>query len=174
MNCPICGKPIVSTKYGYKCSNYDKETGCSFSVGEICGKRLTEKQMCDLIQNRKIAEIKGFKSKNGKPFNAALILESTNKISFDFSSGGTDGSQHKLTCCCGADLITDKWSYHCDSCGIRIPKTLCGLLITENTVKELLSKGHTRTISGFKSKNGKVFKAKLKLENGETKFDFGR
>lgn len=174
VNCPVCGNPIVATKYGYKCSNYDKETGCSFSVGEICGKRLTEKQMCDLIQNRKTAEIKGFKSKNGKSFNAALILESTNKISFDFSSGGTDGSQHKLTCGCGADLITDKWSYHCDSCGIRIPKTLCGLLITENTVKELLSKGYTRTISGFKSKNGKVFKAKLKLENGETKFDFGK
>ena len=77
---------------GINAATMIKKPVAAFLLGEICGKRLTEKQMCDLIQKQKNSRNQRIQVKNGKSFNAALILESTNKISFDFSSGGTDGS----------------------------------------------------------------------------------
>ena len=82
-NCPICGKPIIVHKWGYGCSGY--KDGCKFSVGTICGKKLTENQVRDLVSNGATKTIKGFTSKNGKKFDAKLVLKDE-KISFEFSN----------------------------------------------------------------------------------------
>ena len=41
-------------------------------------------------------------------------------------------------------------------------------------MKSLLEKGVTKEISGFKSKAGKTFSAKLKLNEGKTEFEFSK
>ena len=36
--CPVCGAELVTTPFGYGCSNYKKDgTGCGFSIGTIAG-----------------------------------------------------------------------------------------------------------------------------------------
>lgn len=80
--CPICGKPMQAYKWGYGCSGY--KDGCRFSIGSICGKTLTQKQVEKLLNAGDTGLIKGFKSKTGKAFEAHLILDDTNSVKFKF------------------------------------------------------------------------------------------
>lgn len=55
MTCPRCGKPINKLTWGYGCSGYS--SGCSFRVGNTFnGKKLTDKQIRDLITNGKTSK----------------------------------------------------------------------------------------------------------------------
>ena len=82
--CPVCGMNIRKTPFGWGCEGYKK--GCKFTIsGTIAGKKLTENHVKTLLTKGKTSEIKGFKSKAGKKFNAKLKLDDSNKISFDFS-----------------------------------------------------------------------------------------
>lgn len=81
--CPLCGKKLNKMQWGYGCSGYKE--GCKFSVGEICGKKITESQVISLITKGKTSVIKGFTAKSGKKFDAALWLDkNTGKINFEF------------------------------------------------------------------------------------------
>lgn len=88
MVCPICGKPMKKSKYGYICSDFSRDgSGCDFSVNtEICKKKISEVQVSLLLKNGRTDVIKGFKSKAGKEFDAALVLnKETHKIDFEFA-----------------------------------------------------------------------------------------
>ena len=84
LSCPFCGAKVIKGKFGYFCSA-KKETGCPFSIGEICGKKITDSQALRLIEKGKTTLIKGFKSKAGKEFDAYLVVDKTEKkIKFEF------------------------------------------------------------------------------------------
>ena len=54
-----------------------------------------------------------------------------------------------------------------------LPKKWASKAIGKTIIKELVLKGQTKKLKGFKSKKtGKEFQAKLKLNNGTLKFDF--
>ena len=80
-NCPACGKPVVKNSWGYGCTGY--KDGCRFSVGTICGKKISEAQVKQLISKGKTGVIKGFKSKAGKSFDAMLVLND-GSVGFEF------------------------------------------------------------------------------------------
>lgn len=83
--CPTCAKEIAITQHGFYC------TGCEFKIRSlVCGKTITQNQAETLITKGKTAVIKGFKSKAGKPFNAALVLKdkATGATEFEFESKG--------------------------------------------------------------------------------------
>lgn len=80
--CPLCGKPVVRTKFGYGCSGY--KDGCKFGVsGVICGRIISLSNMKQLLETGKTYKIEGFVSKKGTPFSAALKLENGRAV-FDF------------------------------------------------------------------------------------------
>ena len=82
--CPICGKKILRGRYSYGCSGYKE--GCKFRINlKILGKIITVKNASELLNNGKTTLIKGFISKSGKPFDAALRLENSGNIVFDFT-----------------------------------------------------------------------------------------
>lgn len=56
-------------------------------------------------------------------------------------------------------------------CDFFIWNEIAGKKITINIVKELLDKGQTNVIKGFKNSKGKTFKAKLKLTKEGVKFE---
>ena len=88
MVCPICGKPMKKSKYGYICSDFSRDgNGCDFSVNtEICKKKISEAQVSALLKNGRTDVIKGFKSKAGREFDAALVVNrETHKIDFEFA-----------------------------------------------------------------------------------------
>ena len=82
--CTLCGKDVVRYKTGYSCSGYKE--GCEFSVyGFICRRVISKVNMEMLLSTKRSSKIKGFISKNGKPFDAYLKLDDNGKVVFDFS-----------------------------------------------------------------------------------------
>ena len=78
---------------------------------------------------------------------------------------------------CGNDVMRGKFSYGCkgykDGCNFKVGIYICGRPISVSNIKLLLTDGKTSKIEGFVSKRtGKNFDGRLKLENGEAKFDF--
>ena len=79
-SCPNCGGDIKNDKWAWKCSR-----DCGFSVNYvIAGKELTDSDFNKLVTKGSTGEIKGFKSKSGKKFNAKLVLDENNKTKFEF------------------------------------------------------------------------------------------
>lgn len=68
---------------------------------------------------------------------------------------------------CGKPVIEYSKSYGCsgykDGCKFTIWKKIAGKNITRRVAEELLARGETKKMSGFKSKTGKIFSAKLKI-----------
>ena len=83
--CPVCGKDVVRTFFGYGCTGF-RENGCKFSVNLfICRRAISKANMKLLLENGRTSKITGFVSKNGKSFDAALKLgEDKSRAVFDF------------------------------------------------------------------------------------------
>ena len=82
--CPSCGKGVVERGKVFGCSAW-RETGCAFKVWKVkSGKKLTASQVKALLAKGRTAPIKGFKSKAGRPFTAALKLNTDHEAVFDF------------------------------------------------------------------------------------------
>ena len=84
--CPRCGSPVVETKKAYGCSAW-KKTGCDFVIWkQVSGKRLSEGQVKQLLTKGQTGQMKGFKSKAGKPYSAALKLDGEHKVRLEFAN----------------------------------------------------------------------------------------
>ena len=81
--CPVCGRDVVRSRYGYGCSGYKE--GCRFSVSNvICGRVISVSNIKQLLETGKTYKIEGFVSKRtGNKFAAQLKLED-GKAVFDF------------------------------------------------------------------------------------------
>jgi DNA topoisomerase-3 len=77
---------------------------------------------------------------------------------------------------CGKDVIRGKYGYGCmgykEGCKFRLGSFICKRPISISNARLLLETGKTAEIQGFTSKNGKLFNARLKLDNGKAVFDF--
>lgn len=70
--CPLCGGTVQSYPKLAKCSNGK----CQFKIWkEIAGKKIGDKEVRELLDKKETRVIKGFKSKAGKRFDAALKIE---------------------------------------------------------------------------------------------------
>ena len=80
--CPKCGSGrILFYPKVEKCSNVD----CTLTIFRSkCDKQLTDKQIVELVTKRKTGLIKGFKGKNGKAFDASLVLDGQFNVAFSF------------------------------------------------------------------------------------------
>jgi DNA topoisomerase-3 len=78
---------------------------------------------------------------------------------------------------CGSEVIEQERSYGCSGwrggCKFAIWKTIAGKKIGARTAQALLKRGRSPLLKGFASKSGKSFEARLKLDAGEVRFDFG-
>ncbi len=80
---------------------------------------------------------------------------------------------------CGKDIMRGRFYYGCkgykEGCNFKVGIYICGRAISVSNIKLLLENGITSKIEGFVSKkSGKSFDGRLKLENGEAKFDFSQ
>lgn len=80
--CPKCGSGrILFYPKVAKCSNVD----CTLTIFRSkCDKQLTDKQIVELVTKRKTGLIKGFRGKNGKAFDASLVLDEQFNVAFSF------------------------------------------------------------------------------------------
>lgn len=190
VQCPACGGDIVTTPFGYGCSNYQKDgSGCNFVIGTIAGRALSDEECIALIKDGHTEVLSGFVSKKKKKFDAVLVLEQgeDGKHTVRFSFEKVEAKKIKDVVCplCGGDIVQTPFGYGCanydkldeSSCKFSIGK-MAGKDISESQVRELLTNGKTSTIRGFKSKAGKKFDACITFGRDETgkitglKFDF--
>ncbi len=190
--CPNCGGVIKENYRRFACEN------CSFSISKIPGGRQFEiSEVEQLIREREIGPLQGFRSKMGRPFAAILkIVEDKDndnfKLEFDFGQQrDEDGSseppdftgQEMLGACpkCSGAIYELGMSYVCENsfgpnkhCDFRASKVILQQELSVEQMKKLLATGRTDLLPGFKSqRTGRFFKAYLvKAEGGKIGFEF--
>lgn len=83
--CPLCGGYIRTGRTNYYCSEF--KNGCKLSIPyAICGKKLSQSQLKMLIASKRTNVIKGFTSKSGGNFDAALKINDDGKVEFVFDN----------------------------------------------------------------------------------------
>lgn len=179
--CPICGKPMKNMKFSILCD--EQSGGCGFKINrEIAGKKLPASAIDSLAKGKTTPIIKGFTSKSGKKFDAALKVDKdAKKVAFDFPerNAGTDGSASgmpSLPPCpfCGGTLETVKGKVHCPECGFEMWMYAFGQRLSDSQVNTLLE-GKKLTLRNIKSaKTGKTFSVSLTLDRDsrEVKSEF--
>ena len=187
VRCPICKGDIVQTPFGFGCAKYSKDNpdSCRFSIGKMAEKALNEAQVKELLTYGRTSTIRGFKSKEGKKFDARVALnkDETGKVTglkFDFTDVEAPKVKDVKCPLCKGDIVQTPFGFGCanyskdnpDSCRFSIGK-IAGVKLKEAQVKELLIKKKTEVIKGFVAKTGMMFDAPLKLtEDGQVTFDF--
>ena len=77
---------------------------------------------------------------------------------------------------CGKNVVRGKFSYGCmgfeEGCTFRVGVNICKRDIPIDQVRKLLTEGKTDLMYSFISKNGKYFKARLAMKDGNAVFDF--
>ena len=159
INCPKCGQPMEIAPWGYTCKN----EACAFKIGHtVAGRMLSHHEMKELLTNKAVGPLVGFKSKKGTEFAAKLIVDKDFNIQFEFESDKCP--------LCGAVLEENKNAIFCTGdCNFTLFKTVAGHMLTATEIGELFTNGATPLIQDFKSKKGAVFTARLKWGEGADK-----
>jgi DNA topoisomerase-3 len=95
--CPRCGAQtgeiIRENSRAYGCTSWKsrEEPGCGFVIWKrVAGRTLTPEIARQLIEEGRTREVlSGFRSRNGKPFRARLVLTSEGKTEFEFPTPRT-------------------------------------------------------------------------------------
>ncbi|PFH27810.1 MULTISPECIES: DNA topoisomerase III [Burkholderia] len=189
--CPNCGGQVKENYRRFAC------TKCEFSISKIPGSRQFEiPEVEELLREKTIGPLSGFRSKMGRPFSAILKLsfddETKNyKLEFDFGQdqGGEEGeapdfsAQEPVGACpkCKGRVFEHGMSYVCEhsvanpkTCDFRSGKVILQQEITREQMAKLLADGRTDLLPGFKSsRTGRNFKAFLvKQPDGKIGFEF--
>lgn len=184
--CPKCGGVIQETYRKFQCQ------GCDFYIWPVLlGREWSPEEVAELIRQRRIGPLTGFRSKRGRPFSAVLRLTDDLRIEFDFGQGADAesteapdfSSQEPLGACpkCGGRVFEHGASYVCEnavsggrSCSFRCGRLILQKPIEPEQVRKLLASGRTDLLKGFVSRrNGRKFNAFLVMNpGGEVGFEF--
>ena len=184
--CPKCEGGVIKETYKrFHC----KSEECDFSFWKIMGGRQFELAEADeLVSNRRIGPLDGFRSKMGRAFSAELKLTDDQKVEFDFGNDEEEEEEVDFTgqvsigSCpkCKAMVYEHGRSYVCEKntgkerqCTFRTGKLILKRDIEKEQVIKLLKDGKTDLIPNFISKKGRPFKAFLILKpDGDVGFEF--
>jgi DNA topoisomerase III len=187
--CPKCGGLLKENYRWFQCVK------CDFSLPKFLSSRLMDHaEVEQLIRERTLGPLQGFRSRKGFPFAAILKLSAEHKLEFDFgNSNGEngDGKQEPIdftgkeplgTCPkCGGRVFENGMNYICEhgapqekKCDFRTGKIILQQTIEPAQITKLLATGKTDLLDKFVSKkNNRAFKAFLALDKtGKIGFEF--
>ncbi len=184
--CPKCGGEIHERYRQYQCVK------CDFAMWKtLCGRMFEPEEIEQLITEKKIGPLQGFRSKKGFPFAAVINMNAEHKIEFDFGNMPKDGEaaapvdftgKEPLGKCpkCGSQVYDGGMNYVCEkqtgptpTCDFRTGKIILQQEIGPDQVKKLLAEGKTDLLKNFISnKTNRKFEAFLVLKDGKTAFEF--
>jgi DNA topoisomerase-3 len=185
--CPKCGGEIKENYKKFQCTN----PSCDFSLWRIvAGRQMEPQEIEELIANKKVGPLQGFKSKMGRPFAAIIKMSPEGKAEFDFGQDA-DGQaaevdfsgQTPIGKClkCGSRVFEHGMQYVCEkavgpnkTCDFRTGKIILQRQIEPAQIVKLLETGKTDLLHKFISKKGRPFSAFLVYdkESGRVKFEF--
>jgi DNA topoisomerase-3 len=194
--CPHCGGPVKENYRRFACEK------CGFSMSKIPGgKTLEYEEAEELLLNKTVGPLQGFRSKMGRPFAAIIKLSPIPlddkdypnagfKLEFDFGNSDEDNldpvdftGQTSLGPCpkCSGAVYEHGMKYICEhsvgpnkNCDFNTGKVILQQEISEEQVQKLLATGKTDLLPNFKSqRTGRIFKAYLvRQETGKIGFEF--
>ncbi len=149
--CPRCGGSVRQGRGGWACS------GCPLFIPLRVARRETSLRMAKtLLERGETSVVKGFKSREGKPFEAALRLDEEGKVRLHFPEPDSLGS----CLACGKPVRHRGKVYTCDTgreCRFVVFGEMTGRKIPEAAVKQLLADGRSALLTGFVSREGRSF-----------------
>ena len=190
--CPNCGGVVKENYRRFAC------TKCEFSMSKTPGGRQFEvAEVEELLANRTIGPLQGFRSKMGRPFAAILKISRDEeiknfKLEFDFGQNDEEGEngegvdftgQTPLGACpkCGNGVYEMGLAYVCEKtvakpkeCDFRSGRIILQQEILPEQMAKLLNDGKTDLLPGFVSqRTRRPFKAFLvKGKDGKVSFEF--
>lgn len=189
--CPNCGAVVKENYRRFAC------TKCEFSMSKVPGGRQFEiPEVEELLTNRTIGPLQGFRSKMGRPFAAILKISRDNeinnyKLEFDFGQNdeGEGGEavdfseQTPLGPCpkCASGVYEMGLAYVCEktvakpkACDFRSGRIILQQEILPEQMAKLLNEGKTDLLPGFVSqRTRRPFKAFLaRGKDGKISFEF--
>jgi DNA topoisomerase-3 len=190
--CPNCASVVKENYRRFAC------TKCEFSMSKTPGSRQFEiAEVEELLKNRTIGPLQGFRSKMGRPFAAILRIvrdeEIKNfKLEFDFGQNDEEGEggegvdftgQTALGPCpkCNGNVYEMGLAYVCEhsvakpkTCDFRSGRIILQQEILPEQMAKLLNDGKTDLLPGFVSqRTRRPFKAFLvKGKDGKISFEF--
>ena len=185
--CPRCGSQIRETYKKFQCS------GCDYSLWKIvAGRQFEPAEIDQLINEKQIGPLTGFRNKMGRTFAAAIKLNDNMEPEFDFGqdrAGEGDSAepvdfsaQTSLGKCpkCAANVFEHGNAYVCEksvgpekSCDFRSGKVILQQPIDTEQMKKLLADGKTDLLKEFVSnRTRRKFSAFLVAQGGKVGFEF--
>jgi DNA topoisomerase-3 len=183
--CPKCGGVIQENYKKFQCK------ACDFSLWKVvAGRQYETEEVEELLTNRVVGPLQGFRSKMGRAFAAIIKLNAENQPEFDFGQSNADSDeevdfsgQESLGPCpkCQSHVYENGLSYICEksvgpakSCDFRSGKIILQQEIDRAQMSKLLNEGKTDLLKGFVSNRTKrKFSAFLvRGPDGKTGFEF--
>jgi len=185
--CPRCGSVAKENYRRFAC------TACDWSITKSPSSRLLEPSEAEqLMRDKTIGPLHGFRSKMGRPFSALIKLAEPDwKLEFDFgqSDAGDDdepvdfSAQEPVGACprCQSRVYELGMSYVCEksvgagrTCDFRSGKVILQQPVEREQMTKLLSEGRTALLDGFvSSRTRRRFKAFLvRQPDGKVGFEF--
>jgi len=184
--CPKCGGTVQENYRKFQCQK------CDFSLWKVLsGREWSPEEIGQLLRERFIGPLNGFRSRIGRPFSAGIRLSDENRIEFDFGQGSASdqtaappdfSDQRSLGPCpkCGAGVYEHGAAYVCEkafgqdrSCDFRSGKIILQQTVERSQMEKLLAEGKTDLLTRFISKKGRPFKAFLvRQPAGRVGFEF--
>ncbi|HBM85291.1 MAG TPA: DNA topoisomerase III [Opitutae bacterium] len=175
--CPVCNAPVIRGKTAYGCSDWKQ--GCKFVLPVVQWGLSIEPELAREIFAHKRSLTPHPIEVEGRKLFATFHLDKAGHLGYaEADVAKKEDGQEALGACptCGGDIVVGNKAYGCSNwrngCKFVIWKTMAQREIPLEAAQQLLLSGTTATLSGFKSKAGKDFEAKLKVIGGEVKFDF--
>jgi DNA topoisomerase-3 len=186
--CPKCGGRIKETYKKFQCQ------ACDFSLWKIvAGRQYEAAEIEQLLADKIIGPLTGFRNKMGRPFNAIIRLNENLQPEFVFdqdSKGENDNgeeidfsSQEALGKCpkCASRVFEHGMAYVCEkavggarSCDFRSGKLILQQPVERAQMTKLLATGRTDLLKGFVSaRTRRKFSAFLvRGADGKVGFEF--
>jgi DNA topoisomerase III len=185
--CPKCGGEIRETYKKFQCKQ------CDFALWKIvAGRQFEIPEIEQLISQRRVGPLTGFRSKAGRPFSGAVRLTDEFKAEFDFGQSTENGqgssesegfvNTEPLGSCpkCRHPVLEGARSYLCEkavgekaTCDFRSGRVILQQPVDRSQMSQLLATGKTDLLPRFISKRGRPFKAFLVLgPDGKVGFEF--
>ncbi|MDR2735816.1 MAG: DNA topoisomerase 3 [Puniceicoccales bacterium] len=163
----------------------------------LSSRRMAISEFEELLRNKRVGPLEGFRSKLGKLYSASLIIDDSGKVNFSFEKNLEHMDDPTITVerlrsyegigkcqCenCDGTVYDYENAYICENfikkdkasrCMFRIGKYVLGKELTREQAAKLLANGKTDVIEGFRSKKtGRLFSAALIFKEGKLGFEF--
>lgn len=159
-SCPRCGQGVMlKGKKAWGCSRYGE--GCQTLVPFVyLGKLLTDGQADQLLRKGKTAVIKGFEF-DGQKVDGTLALDDHYQLRLEKE----EQQVWKCPKCKEGLIVKGRLAWGCEryhqGCKVLIPFEFMGKKITEKQTEDLIIKGKSVKIKGFKDASGNELSGKL-------------